>query len=188
MKPKIGVIVSTTRPTRAGLGVAEWFVDQVKDMPEMDFELIDLKEVDLPLLSEPESASSGNYTQDKVKAWSKRIADFDGFVIVMAEYNNGYPAPLKNAFDTLYHEWSQKPVAFVGYGTYAASRAIDHMVAVVAKVNAMPITSTVIGVVKPWEAMDEKGWPKAEYVMGNMAHFVDNLRWWATTLKAARKQ
>lgn len=187
MKPKIGVIISTTRPTRSGRGIADWFMDQVKNYDQLDFELIDLTEVDLPFLSEPESASSGNYTQDQVIAWSERVKQFDGFVVVMAEYNNGAPAPLKNAFDTLYHEWARKPFAFVGYGTYAAARAIDHFAANVAKVNAVPITSTVVGITKSWEALDEKGWPKPDYIMGNMEKMLENLAWWTGTLKAARK-
>lgn len=187
MKPKIGVIVSTTRPTRSGLGVAEWFLGQVKNHDQLDFELLDLAVVDLPFLSEPESASTGKYTQEKVISWSKQIDGFDGFVVIMAEYNNGAPAPLKNAFDTLYHEWAHKPFAFVGYGTYAAARAIDHFAANVAKVNAVPLTSSVVGVVEPWAAFDEKGWPKPEYVKGSVDAVLNNLAWWTSTLVTARQ-
>lgn len=186
MSLNIGVVVSTTRPTRVGRTVADWFVSKVSDKPVINFELIDLKELDLPFLSEPESPSTGKYTQEKVINWSKKVDELDGFVFVTAEYNNGIPAPLKNAIDTIYHEWDRKPVAFVGYGTYGATRAVEQLVDVTAKVGMMPLSKTFVSIIEHWHAVGEDGTVNEDYVKGNIDGLVENLKWWGETLKAAR--
>ena len=186
MSLKIGIIISTTRPTRSGNKVGKWFFDKVSKNPDLEFELIDLNEVDLPFLSEPESASSGHYTQEKVIAWSKKVEGLDGFVFVTAEYNNGIPAPLKNAIDTLYHEWDRKPVTFVGYGTYGATRAVEQLVNVTAKVGMVPLPKTFVGIVHPWDAIHDDGTVDEQYVQGKVEGLLDNLKWWAQTLKTNR--
>ncbi len=186
MSAKIGVVISSTRPTRSGHHVANWFMEKVKDVKEIDFEIVDLKEVDLPFLNEPETPSSGKYDNPVVKKWSKTIDSYDGFVFVAAEYNNGPTAPLKNAIDTLFHEWARKPVAFVGYGTLGAARSIEHTAAITAKINMMPLSANTVSVLEPWSAIDKEGNVDETYVKGSIEGLVKNLTWWATTLKRAR--
>jgi len=188
MALKIGVIVSTTRPSRVGRGIADWFLEQVKDIPQIEFELLDLAEINLPLVDEPKSAMMGQYQNEHTKKWSQTIAPLDGYVWVTAEYNHGYPAPLKNAIDTLYHEWSRKPVAFVGYGGLGAARAIEQLVQVAAQVNMVAIPSTTVQVIDVWSALDENGAPKPEFVRGDSKKMLEQLTWWANALKIAREQ
>ncbi len=185
MSAKIGIIVSTTRPTRVGRHVAEWFMDQIADRQDLEFELLDLKEWNLPFLSEPESPATGNYTLESTKKWSAKIDSLDGFIFVTAEYNNGPPAPMKNAIDTIYHEWDRKPVAFVGYGGYGATRAVEQLADITAKVGMVPLTKTFVGLLEPWDSVLD-GEIKEEYVRGNVGKMIDNLKWWAETLKQAR--
>lgn len=186
MSLKIGVIVSTTRPTRVGRHVADWFMGQAQNTEGIEFEILDLKDWDLPFLSEPESASSGNYAMESSKKWSQKIAEMDGFVFVTAEYNNGPPAPLKNAIDTLYHEWDKKPVAFVGYGGYGATRAVEQLVNITAKVGMAPIAKTFVGVVAPWESIGQNGEIDETFVQGNVKNLVASLKEWTELLKPAR--
>lgn len=188
MSLKIGVVISTTRPTRVGDKVAQWFLNQdaVKNSPDLDFELIDLKELDLPFLSEPESPSTGNYTQAKTIAWSKKVTSLDGLVFVTAEYNNGPPAPLKNAIDTVYHEWDRKPVAFVGYGSYGAARAVEQLADITAKVGMAPLLKTFIGILHPWDSIHDDGTIDPAFVQGNIEAFVANLAWWTQALAAPK--
>lgn len=186
MSVKIGVIVSTTRPTRVGRHVADWFMGQVPKNDDVAYTLIDLKEEDLPFLSEPQSPSTGNYELDTSKAWSKKISGFDGFVIVTAEYNYSMPAPLKNALDSLYHEWAKKPVVFVGYGTYGAVRAVEQLVNVVTRLGMVPLTQTFVGILSPWESVSPDGQVKEGFVVGDLKAMVENLTWWAKLLKDAR--
>lgn len=187
MSAKIGVIVSSTRPTRVGGHVADWFMAKAKEYQGLEFELLDLKEINLPFLSETESPSTGKYTQESTKQWSAVIDGLDGFIFITAEYNNGPPAPLKNAIDSIYHEWDKKPVAFVGYGTYGATRAVEQLVDNAAKVGMMPLSKTFVGLMNPWESITPEGEIKEEFVHGHIEKLLENLQWWAETLKSARE-
>src|SRR5260370_20647629 len=65
-------------------------------------------------------AKGGVYSEPAAEAWRKRISEFDAFVAIVAEYNHGPTAVLKNSFDSALNEWQRKPIAFVGYGGGAA--------------------------------------------------------------------
>lgn len=187
MSLKIGVIVSTTRPIRVGPKVAAWFMEQVKNTPDMQFDLIDLAEENLPFLDEPKSASTGEYQHEHTKKWGEKIAGYDGFVWVTAEYNHGPPAPLKNAIDIIYREWAKKPVAFVGYGGMGATRAIEQLVQVAAQVHMVPLTASSLKVIDVWSAFNENDQLQPEFVRGHVEGFLKDLQWWAETLKPARE-
>lgn len=123
----IKVILGSTRPGRFGIQPAEWVTALGKQYENATFELVDLKEVDLPMLDVPTPPSLVPSNQNAhQEAWAKIIGEADGFVFVTAEYNHGLPAAFKNAIDFLAHEWANKPVAFVSYGADAGGvRAIE---------------------------------------------------------------
>jgi len=190
MSLKIGVIVGSTRPTRAGRQVADWFMDEVKNTPDVEFVLLDLKEIDLPFLNEPGLPAQADYKNESTKKWSDMVEPLDGFVLVTPEYNHAVAAPLKNALDILYNEWNRKPVAFVGYGALGAARAIEQLVGAVTALGMAPLNSSgkTINIVEIWAAFDEDGQLKPDHIKsGNPEKVVDNLVWWANALKAARK-
>jgi NAD(P)H-dependent FMN reductase len=95
----------------------------VDDSSKLDFELIDLAVINLPFLDEPEMPALGNYQHEHTKTWSELISLYDGFIFVLPQYNWGYPAPLKNALDFLYHEWTNKPATIVTYGNHGGGKA-----------------------------------------------------------------
>ena len=110
----------------------------------MEVEILDLATINLPFLDEPKHPRFKDYSQEHTKKWSKTIDDADGFIIVTAEYNFGYPAPLKNALDFLYQEWNYKPVAFVSYGGIAGgTRAVQQLKQVVTAQKMVPIVEAV---------------------------------------------
>jgi NAD(P)H-dependent FMN reductase len=115
--PKIGIIIGTNRPTRIGRAMAEWLQTAMQH-EGLTISLIDLAEINLPFLDEPEIPAHGNYQQPYTKAWSTLIQSFDGFVLLFPQYNWGYPAVLKNALDYLYAEWGNKPVSIACYGNH----------------------------------------------------------------------
>jgi len=115
IKPRIGIIVGSTRPTRVCRTVAEWVMKSMQH-DNLELELIDLADIDLPFLDEPDIPAHGNYQHEHTKAWSKIINSYQGFVLVFPQYNWGYPAVLKNALDFLYKEWARKPVSIMCYG------------------------------------------------------------------------
>jgi len=118
---RIGIVTSSTRPTRIGHHVAQWVATQAPEGVEV--EPIDLRDLALPLLDEPEMPSSGKYAHEHTKRWAALVDGVDAVVFVMPEYNRGYNAALKNAIDYLYAQWQGKPVACVGYGWGGAEYA-----------------------------------------------------------------
>lgn len=114
--PVLQVIVASTRPGRVGRTVAEWFAAEAERHEHFDIELVDLAEVDLPFLDEPNHPRLQQYEHGHTRRWSETITRGDAFAFVMPEYNFGFNAALKNAIDFLWKEWNDKPVALVGYG------------------------------------------------------------------------
>ncbi|MCD6065150.1 MAG: NADPH-dependent reductase [Flavipsychrobacter sp.] len=138
------IIAATTRPGRKSPEVAAWILEIAEKHGGFEVELLDLAAINLPMMDEPEHPRMQRYTQEHTKAWSRTINDADAFIIVTAEYNHGYPAPLKNALDYLYNEWTYKPVAFVSYGGVAAgTRAVQQLKPVVAAQKMVPVVESV---------------------------------------------
>ena len=72
----------------------------------MSVELIDLRDYPMPFFDEP--ASNAWVPSKNEVSWQKKIAEFDGYIFVTAEYNRSMPAVLKNALDYAYPEWNRK--------------------------------------------------------------------------------
>ncbi|MBN2852701.1 MAG: NAD(P)H-dependent oxidoreductase [Clostridia bacterium] len=166
---KIKVIVGSVRDERAGIKVAHWVMEKAESYHgNLSFELVDLKEVDLPLLNEPKTPKSGApYKYEHTKKWSQVIKEADGFIFVTPEYNHGYSSALKNAIDYLYYEWREKPAAFVGYGSRGAVLSIRQLSEVIEMIG-MVIISERIGINQIYEAFDESGSIKNENVNGDI--------------------
>lgn len=122
---RIAIIIGSTRPGRRGPEVAQWVHGIAGRRSSATYDLVDLAEINLPLLDEPVPPAMGPPTKEHTKQWAAKIAGYDGFVIVTPEYNHGPPASLKNALDFLFKEWSNKSVGFVGYGGTGAVRSVD---------------------------------------------------------------
>jgi NAD(P)H-dependent FMN reductase len=124
---KIGIILGSTRPGRNGEAVAKWVLDIAKQRSDAEFELVDLLDYNLPHLDEAIPASMGQYQHPHTQEWARKIASFDGFIIVTPEYNHSTSGALKNAIDFLFAEWNNKAVGFVSYGSVGGARAVEHL-------------------------------------------------------------
>ena len=140
----IAIILGSTRPGRVGEAVAQWVYEIAAQRTDAKFELLDLKDFNLPLLDEPIPPSLGQYTQPHTKAWAAKIAEFDAFVFVTAEYNHGIPGALKNAIDYLFREWNHKAAGFVLYGGAGGSRAVEQLRLVMAELHVADVRSQVL--------------------------------------------
>jgi NAD(P)H-dependent FMN reductase len=139
--PTLQIIIASTRPGRVGLPVGRWFEAHARAHGGFEVDLVDLAELDLPFMDEPNHPRLRKYTHQHTKAWSARVDAADAFVFVMPEYNYGFNAPLKNAIDFLHEEWIYKPVGFLSYGGVAAgTRAVQMIKQVVTalKMAALP--------------------------------------------------
>lgn len=121
-RPRLSVVIASTRPGRLGPAVAQWVLEQVP-ADGFEVELLDLADFALPFLDEPREPSEGGYAHEHTRRWSAAIRGTEALLVVMPEYNRGYNAALKNAIDFLYAEWEGLPVACVGYGWYGARYA-----------------------------------------------------------------
>lgn len=125
---KIAIIVGSTRPNRFGPQVANWLLNIGRQRGDAQYDLIDLEEIGLPIFNEPGYPSMGQVTVPHAVAWSEKISQYDGFILVTPEYNHSTSPALLNALTYLYQEWSFKPVAFASYGGGAGgSRAVEHL-------------------------------------------------------------
>lgn len=185
---KIKVILGTTRQQRLGEQPAKWITDKAKTKG-LDVEILDLRDYPLPFFDEGMSptmaAMKGAYPYPVSAKWTEKIGEADGFIITVAEYNHGYAAVLKNAFDYVSKEWNKKPVAFVGYGSVGGARAVEQLRQIVAEQQMASIRAAV-HITNPWGLLDDKG-------ILNMSSFdvpadamLDQLIWWADALKVAR--
>ena len=124
---KLGIILGSTRPNRNGEAVAKWVYQIAQKRSDAEFELVDIKDFNLPLLDEPIPPSMGQYTKEHTKVWAAKIDSFDAFVFVTPEYNHGISGALKNAIDFLFKEWNNKAAGFVGYGSAGGVRAVESL-------------------------------------------------------------
>lgn len=123
---KLKVISSTVRPSRKGPLVAHWISEVARQHGSFEVELLDLGEINLPLMNEAIHPIRKQYEQEHTRQWSAKIEEADAFIFVTAEYDYGYPASLRNALEYLVHEWAYKPSGIVSYsaGPYAGVRAV----------------------------------------------------------------
>jgi NAD(P)H-dependent FMN reductase len=141
---KLAIIIGSTRPGRVGEAVARWVYELAQKRRDAEFELVDIKEFNLPLLDEPVPPSQGKYSKEHTKKWAAKIASFDGYVFVTPEYNHGISGALKNAIDFLYAEWNNKAAGFVGYGSAGGARAVEHLRLVMAEVQVATVRNQVM--------------------------------------------
>ncbi|SEQ91228.1 NAD(P)H-dependent FMN reductase [Lentzea xinjiangensis] len=139
----IGIIIGSTRPGRNGEQVARWVLEHAERRTDATFELVDLRDHPLPHLDEPVPPMMQQYQHDHTKEWSAKIAGFDGFVMVTPEYNHSTSGVLKNAIDYLHHEWNNKAVGFVSYGSVGGARAVEHLRLVAGELKLADVRTSV---------------------------------------------
>jgi len=142
--PTLQIVIASTRPGRVGLPVARWFEGCAREHGAFELDVVDLAELALPFMDEPNHPRLRQYTQQHTKDWSARVDAADAFALVIPEYNYGFNAPIKNAIDFLHAEWQHKPVGFVSYGGVAAgTRAAQMLKLVVTTLRMVPIFEAV---------------------------------------------
>jgi NAD(P)H-dependent FMN reductase len=190
-KAKIAVIISSTRDSRFGAKPAQWIHDLAKEREEFDVELVDLRDYDLPFFNEVASNAWVPTQDPKAVAWQKKIAEFDGYIFVVAEYNRSITGALKNAIDQAYVEWNKKVAGFVGYGSVGGARAIEHLRLIATELQMVSTRSAVhIGgseFYTVWGGGKNEPMSAIEGVIGQSAKdMLDQLGWWASATRAQR--
>jgi NAD(P)H-dependent FMN reductase len=141
---RVAVVSGSTRPGRHSIGVAEWVLEHARKRGDAEFELVDVQDFNLPLLDEPVPPSQGRYSKPHTREWARRIASYDAFVFVTAEYNHAIPGALKNAIDYLYGEWNNKAAGFVSYGSAGGARAVEQLRQVMGELQVADVRRQVM--------------------------------------------
>ncbi|NTV99866.1 MAG: NAD(P)H-dependent oxidoreductase [Oscillochloris sp.] len=188
--PKIAIIISSTRATRFGEKPAQWIYEIASNRTDIDVEILDLRDFPMPFFDEVASNAWVPSTNEVAQRWQQKVATFDGYIFVTAEYNRSITGVLKNALDYAYVEWNRKPAAFVGYGSVGGARAVEQLRLITIELQMAPTRTGVHIQGADFMAVWQKGKSLAEieYLQPNAKTMLDELVWWANALKAARAQ
>jgi NAD(P)H-dependent FMN reductase len=185
---RVAIILGSTRPGRNGEAVARWVYEIVKKKEQgkdVEFEYVDIKDYNLPLLDEPIPPSQGQYTKDHTKGWSAKIDSFDAYIFVTPEYNHGIPGALKNAIDFLYREWNNKAAGFVSYGGTGGVRSVEHLRLVMAELQIADVRAQVtLSLFTDFENF--RTFKPASYQEQAVNVMLDQVLAWGNALKALR--
>ena len=189
-KLNIAIVIGTTRATRFGHKPAQWVMDIAAARDDMKVEIIDLRDFPMPFFDEVASNAWVPSKNEAAQRWQKKVAEFDGYIFVTAEYNHGIPAVLKNALDYAYPEWNKKAVAFVGYGAVGGARAVEQLRLVAAELQLATIrTGVYIQGADFMAALKEgKNLKEISYLQQGVKDLLDQLAWWTRALKTARQK
>lgn len=186
--PKVAIIISTTRQVRFGEKPTQWLYDIASKRSDLAFEIVDLRDYPLPFFDEVASNAWAPSTNEVAQRWQQKIAEFDGYIFVTAEYNHSISGVLKNALDYAYPEWNRKPAAFVGYGAVGAARAIEQLRLICVELQMAPTRTGVhiqgADFMAVWR--QGKSLTELEYLQPNVTAMLDELAWWTKALKTAR--
>ena len=186
--PRLGVVIASVREGRVGRPIADWFIERARTHGHFEIDVVDLKEVNLPIFAERNHPRLRQYDSDHQKAWSARVASLDAFVFVMPEYNYSTAPALLNALDYLLFEWNYKPVGLVTYGGISGGLRAAQMVK--QTLSALKMVAIPEAVTIPFfmQAIDrESGAFKGTEAYDTSATTVlDELRRWTAALVSLR--
>jgi len=181
------IIATSTRPGRKSLVFSTWILEIAKEYPDFNPEILDLAEINLPFLDEPNHPMQRQYVHQHTKDWSAKIDEADAFVIVTPEYNYGPSPALVNALNYVYVEWNYKPAGFVSYGGVSGG---------LRAVQAVKLQATTLKLVTPPEGVPipnvmqfidkDKIFKSNELIDASAKTMLDELLKWAGPLKQMR--
>ncbi|MGV9777332.1 NADPH-dependent FMN reductase [Streptosporangium sp. NPDC003464] len=209
--PDIAVIIASTREGGLGTTVGRWFLERIGRRADLNVDVIDLGRTPLPPLrpmssggaegsggagrpegegSEGEGsggAGASGGAGSETRELAARIGAADGFVVITPEYNHGYPAALKLVIDSVRHEWAAKPVGYVSYGGRSGGlHAVEQLRLVFAELHVVSLRDTVSLQLAHGRSDAAGRQAELEGAEGAVKVMLDQLTWWATTLREGR--
>ena len=187
----IQVIIGTTREGRFSERVAHWVLENLRTRQDIEVELVDLRDHPLPFFDGAAPARAPrDYPSDEVARFGQTVDRADGYIVLAGEYNHGYPAVLKNAFDWTFVEWQRKPVAHVGWGGVGGARAVEQLRQVAVEFEMAPLRHAVHilpdVIIAARQTDDPADTTPFASLEPRLKTLVDDLIWWAAALRTAR--
>jgi NAD(P)H-dependent FMN reductase len=176
----IPIILGTTRQGRRSEHVTRFVFEQTKKRADVETELIDVRELPMRLDDAGE--------QMKDAAFSATIERCDGIILVVPEYNHGYPGLLKHALDMNLKEYIHKAVGICGVsaGPFGGARVIEGLLPVMRELGLVTIFEDV-NFGKVQEIFDEEGRLLDQSYVPRVDKFLNELIWIARVLRHGRK-
>ena len=194
----IHVILGSTRKGRFSEKPGTYIYGELARREGVKAELVDLRDWPLPFYDEAGSPNSlkGNFLSELGKKWNDKVAEADGYIVINPEYNHGYTAVLKNAFDWVYGaHWAQKPIGFVSYGSTLGARSVGQIRQVAIECQLVPIRNAIHipsdvykAVASATNPLDPELWKPLREPVEKVGGLFDQLLWYASALKAAREK
>ena len=179
---KIAIVQGSVREGRNGDAVAKWMYDFATKRNDAEYEIVDLANYNLPFLG---AANGPADAEAQVKAWSEKMASFDGYVFVTPEYNHAIGGALKNALDFLNPELNNKAAGFVGYGSLGGTRAHENLRLILGELQVADVrTAVTFSLMSDFENMSV--FKPADYHAGNANAMLDQVLSWSRALKTVR--
>ena len=181
----IPIILGTTRKGRQSEKVAQWILDQMKKRDDIETTLIDSREYPLP-----DDHGYGTGAGREMSDLRDTVVRADGFVIVVPEYNRGYPGPLKSLLDLYYTEYARKTVAFIGVGAgmVGGARVVENLLPVVRELGLVATHKEML-FPNVMDAFNDDGSVRdTDYETKRAPKFLDELVWVAGTLRKGREE
>lgn len=176
----IPVILGTARQGRASEHVARFVFDEVRKREGVETELIDIRSLPFPVTDAGEAV--------KDTAFSAQMSRADAIVLVVPEYNHGYPGLLKHALDTNLKEYIHKAVGICGVsaGGFGGTRVIENLLPVMRELGLVTIfwDGNFSGAQK---LFDTSGKLLDEAYVGRIDKFLKELIWMAKVLRYGRE-
>jgi NAD(P)H-dependent FMN reductase len=129
----IPVILGTTRKGRASENVARFVFGEVQKRGDVKTELIDIRDLNFAIDDAGEAI--------KLASFSAAMERADGLVLVVPEYNHGYPGLLKHVLDSNLKEYIHKAVGICGVsaGGFGGTRMIENLLPVLRELGLVTI-------------------------------------------------
>jgi NAD(P)H-dependent FMN reductase len=132
----IGIILSSTRDGRVSPQVGQWVLEHGKKHGQAHYEILDIRQFQLPFLGETDD-------QSNINVWKEALARQDGFIFIVAEYNHSITGALKNALDLARDEWNNKAAGIVSYGSVGGARAAEHLRGILGELQVADVRTHV---------------------------------------------
>lgn len=174
------VILGTTRKGRRSEHAARFMVEQTKTRAGVETELVDIAKIPMRLDDAGE--------QMKDAAFSALVRRADGLILVVPEYNHGYPGLLKHALDMNLKEYVHKAVGICGVsaGPFGGARMIENLLPVLRELGLVTIF-TDVNFGDAGKIFDEAGRLTDDAFVRRGAKFLDELIWMARVLRHGRE-
>ena len=154
--------------------------------------MLDLRDYPMPFFDEVASNAWAPTQNEVAVKWQKKLAEFDGYIFVVAEYNRSITGALKNALDQAYVEWARKPAGIVAYGSVGGTRAAEHLRLIAVELQMVPVRNGVhIGggdffKVHPGFGGSGNLADIEGSISASATAMLDDMAWWAKATMAAR--